>query len=129
MDVSVVGLFARLFVSLAVVLGLMALAGKWLRQRGGAAGPRRGRPAVIEVLARQGVGRNSSVTVVRAAGRLLVLGVTDASVQLLAEGDQDSIEGPLEAHGTGFPEGGDATPGWTWKSVLDTARERTVRRS
>jgi flagellar protein FliO/FliZ len=136
MDLSVVGLFARLAVSLAVVLGLMALVGRYLRQRGGTIGSRRGgAPAVIEVLARQGLGRTTSVTVVRAAGRLLVLGVTDSSVQLLSEGDPDSIEmtgSPF--HSAGAPRTGPAGSGeradssWTWKSVLDTARERTVRR-
>jgi flagellar protein FliO/FliZ len=131
MDLSVVGLFARLAVSLAVVLGLMALVGRYLRQRGGTIGSRRGgAPAIIEVLARQGLGRTTSVTVVRAAGRLLVLGVTDSSVQLLSEGDPDSIE----MSSAGAPRTGPAGSGeradssWTWKSVLDTARERTVRR-
>jgi flagellar protein FliO/FliZ len=75
---------------MAVVLALLGLAAKLLRRRGlggtGSAGTR------IEVLARHGLGRTSSVQLVRIAGRTLVLGVTDSSVQLLGEGEALGLE-------------------------------------
>jgi flagellar protein FliO/FliZ len=87
----VVALMGRLAISMAVVLALLGLAAKLLRRRGlgstgGSAGTR------IEVLARHGLGRTSSVQLVRIAGRTLVLGVTDSSVQLLGDGDALGLE-------------------------------------
>jgi len=90
-DLSVVALLARLAVSMAVVLTLLGVAAKVLRKRG--LGSTGGSPATrIEVLARQGLGRTSSVQLVRVAGRTLVLGVTDTSVQLLGEGEALGLE-------------------------------------
>ena len=129
-DVSVFSLFARLLVAMAVVLGLMFLAARALKNRG-IAGPRRGRPIPIELLARQGVGRTASVALVRTSGKVLVLGVTEANVSLLAEVDPDTIDldGP-EADWTAPPGSGPvAGSSWTWKAMLDAAREKTVRRS
>ena len=130
-DVSLLSLFARLFVSLAVVLGLMVFAGKALRNRANGGMPRRARVAPIEVLARQGLGRTASVAMVRAGGKVLVLGVTDTNVQLLAETDELSVieDDPSGAQWTALPGGGPDRPNWTWKAMLDTAREKTVRRS
>ena len=58
-DLSVLGMLGRLLVSLVVVFGLMALAGRAVRRRGLTGG---GTSATtrIEVLARQGLGRTSS---------------------------------------------------------------------
>jgi flagellar biogenesis protein FliO len=130
-DISVVSLFARLLVAMAVVLGLMFLAARALRGKTGITGTRRGRVAPIEVLARQGLGRSASVTLVRTSGKVLLLGVTEASINLLTEVDPDlvDIDGP-EADRTALPgEGPVGQPGWTWKAMIDAARERTVRRS
>jgi flagellar protein FliO/FliZ len=130
-NASLLALFARLFISLAVVLGLMVLAGKALRNRAtGGAGGRRMRVAPIEVLARQGLGRNASVTLVRAGGKMLVLGVTDTNVHLLTEADELSVleEDVSGATWTGLPGGGTDRSSWTWKAMLDAAREKTVRR-
>src|SRR5688500_20149311 len=85
-DVSVFSLFARLLVAMAVVLGLMYFAARALKNRG-IAGPRRGRPVPIELLARQGLGRTASVALVRTSGKVLVLGVTEMNVSLLVEDD------------------------------------------
>ena len=129
-DISVFSLFARLLVAMAVVLGLMFLAARAIKNRG-IAGPRRSRPIPIELLARQGLGRTASVALVRTSGKVLVLGVTEANVSLLAEVDPDTLDldGP-EADWTAPPGGGPmAQPGWTWKAMLDAAREKTVRRS
>jgi flagellar protein FliO/FliZ len=90
-DLSVVALLGRLAISMAIVLALLGLAAKLLRKRG--LGNTGGSPATrIEVLARQGLGRTSSVQLVRVAGRTLVLGVTDTSVQLLGDGEALGLE-------------------------------------
>jgi flagellar biosynthetic protein FliO len=122
--------------SLAVVLGIMAGAAALLRKRslpGLGGGPRR-KAAPIEVLSRQMLGKGASVAVVRAGGHTLVLGVTDTSVRMLAEADPDSFALPGEepitrgAQRTALPAG-DSRLTSTWMAVLDTLRERTVRRS
>ena len=70
---------------------LLGLCAKLLKKRGlgssGGQGPTR-----IEVLARQGLGRTSSVQLVRVAGRTLVLGVTETSVSVLGEADPLVLE-------------------------------------
>jgi flagellar protein FliO/FliZ len=90
-DLSVVALLGRLAISMAIVLTLLGLAAKLLRKRG--LGSTGGSPGTrIEVLARQGLGRTSSVQLVRVAGRTLVLGVTDTNVQLLGDGEALGLE-------------------------------------
>jgi flagellar protein FliO/FliZ len=133
-DVSLFALFARLAISLAVVLGAMALGAKLLKKRGiGGTGGRIRRVAPIEVMARHGLGRTASVAMVRAGGKVLVLGVTDSSVSVLAEADPDAIEvddDPPGGHWTAAPSTGPlARTDWTWKAMIDAARDRTVRRS
>lgn len=133
-DVSLFALFARLAVSLAVVLGAMALGAKVLKKRGlTGAGGRNRRVAPIEVMARHGLGRTASVAMVRAGGKVLVLGVTDTTVSVLAEADPDAVElddVPAGGHWTALPNAGPvARTDWTWKAMIDAARDRTVRRS
>lgn len=130
-DISVFSLFARLFVAMGVVLVLMWAAARAIRNRGMGGTGRNRRPLPIELLARQGLGRASSVAVVRTSGKVLVLGVTEANISLLAEVDPDTvdIDGP-EADWTAPPGGGPtARPGSTWKAMIEAAREKTVRRS
>ncbi len=122
-DVSVVTLLGRLLVSLVVVFGLMALAARALRRRGlGSSGQPGSR---IEVLARQGLGRSSSVQLVRVAGRTLVLGVTEASVSVLGEADPLLLaaEQALE------PDAEAPRPAPGWGPLVEALKERTVRRS
>ena len=122
-DLSVVTLLGRLLVSLAVVFALMAVAARVARRRG-LGGSRGTSPATrIEVLARHGLGRSSSVQLVRVAGRTLVLGVTDASVQVLGEADplllaaeQALAPDPAEARAPG------------WGPLIEALQTRTVRR-
>ncbi len=123
-DLSVLGMLGRLLVSLVVVFGLMALAGRAVRRRGLTGG---GTSATtrIEVLARQGLGRTSSVQLVRVAGRTLVLGVTEQSVQVLGEADPLLLA--AEQALTPEVSEGRTTPGWG--PLLDALKERTVRRS
>ena len=123
-DVSVVALLGRLLVSLAIVFGLMALAARVVRRRGlGSSGSTA--TTRIDVLARQGLGRSSSVQLVRVAGRTLVLGVTDASVQVLAEADPLLVaaEQALEQDTV------DTRPAPGWGALLEALQARTVRRS
>jgi flagellar protein FliO/FliZ len=143
-DVSVFALLARLVISLAVVLGLMAFAARLLaRQAKGGRLARRVTPIPIEVLARQSLGKNSSVAVVHAAGRALIVGVTDSQVTLLGEGDPELLQPPADTEdsATTITAAARTRSPWTapgatgaaafspWTAMLDTLRERTVRKS
>jgi flagellar protein FliO/FliZ len=127
-------LLVRLFLSLAVVIGLMVGVTALLKRRGFAGfagnGPRRPLPsAQVEVLARKPLGRNASVAIVRAGGKSMVLGVTEAQVTLLGDAEIDELElDELEAQGTGFPRALNGAP-TPWKTMLETLRDRTVRRT
>lgn len=132
-EVSIGELLVRLVVSLGVVVAIMAAAA-WLLKRlttgglsaGGRGRP--GRPVRIEVLARQSLGRRSSLALVRAGERGLLIGVTDQHVTLLAEttADELMIE---EAPRTVLPADGPVVAGPPWRSFTEQLRERTVRRS
>ena len=115
----------RVVLSLGIVLSLLAVAAKFARRGGlAAAGPR---PAAkVEVVARHGLGRNSSVVVVRAVERALVLGVTETSVTLLADADAAVLV--ADEPDPGAPPGMVDRPS-AWKVTLEQLRERTVRRS
>jgi flagellar protein FliO/FliZ len=123
-DLSVLGMLGRLLVSLVVVFGLMALAARAVRRRGLTGG---GTSATtrIEVLARQGLGRTSSVQLVRVAGRTLVLGVTEHTVQVL--GDADPLL--LAAEQALVPALTEARPTPGWGPLLEALKERTARRT
>lgn len=123
---STLAMLARLVVSLGIVLALMAAAAAVLRRTGaagGTGGRRRGLP--VEVVARHAVGRRSSVALVRAGGRGLVLGVTDHTITLLAETDADALLPPDPPE---QPARTPVAPANPWTALLDTVRERTVRR-
>lgn len=129
---ELLGLLLRVGLSLAVVLGLMWLAARALG--GGAA--RRGQ-GVIDVVARQPLTRNSSVAVVRIAGKALVLGVTDNQVTVLGEADlpePPAVEPSRRTPGNpgattdGGPLAGSILSRKTWRSTVDALRDRTARR-
>jgi flagellar protein FliO/FliZ len=131
---STVALMVRLFVSLGVVLALMYGVMAVLKRRGfggfsPTAGRRAGVGAQVEVLARKPLGRNASVAVVRAGSRAMVIGVTESNVTLLGDADLDELEAEeLEAQGTGLPRAfNGANP--PWKTMLESLRDRTVRRT
>jgi flagellar biosynthetic protein FliO len=86
---ELLGLAARIALSLAAVLGLM-----WMLARASRKGGRgRGRSAgPLEVIARQQLSRNASIAVVRVADRALVIGVTDVGVSLLGEAELAAVE-------------------------------------
>lgn len=121
-DVSLLALLGRLAVSLAVVFALMAVAGKVLRRRGTGT---RGSTATsrIEVLARQGLGRTSSVQLVRVGGRTLVLGVTESSVSVLGEADPLLLEAELAL----TPAEPEKAPAPGWGPLLELLKDRTAR--
>lgn len=137
MDTSLVALLVRVVVSLGVVLAVMAGAAAVLRRSGvlgttgmGRRGGLRRRAVPMEVIARHGLSRGSSVAVVRVGGRALVIGVTEHQVSLLTEIDPAELEAPPEppdaAAGPGPGIGAGALP---WKVAIEQLRERTVRRS
>lgn len=128
---STIGMLLRLVFSLAVVLVLMALLARFLQQRQlGAGGFSRQRRVPLQVLGRQGVGRAASVTVVDVAGSVLVLGVTEQSIQVLRELSEEELavfdeydaERAAPAALPGLPGLPDLA------RLLDVVRERTTRR-
>ena len=128
---STLALFARLIVSLGVVIGLMWFAARVVRRRGigGAGGGNSNRrPGVqVDVLARRTLGRNASIAVVRTGQQAIVIGVTDHMVTKLADADLTEIElGNAEGQWTA-PSQGPTGPTPPWKSMLDQLRDRTAR--
>lgn len=107
-DGSLAGTLLRLVVSLAVVLVLLVLLARYLGRRQLGTGVGRGRPtrrrpvAPVEVVSRHGLSRGSSLAVVRACGQLLLIGVTESSVTVLRELEeepepQELLEGLIAA--------------------------------
>ncbi len=97
---------------MAVVLLVMALAGRALRKKALPGMRGRNRVAPIEVLARQGLGRTASVAMVRAGGKVLLLGVTETNVNILGEADDLGMlvdDGP-GADWTALPGDGPTRP-------------------
>lgn len=145
-DASLFELLARVTVSLGVVLALMAGAAVVMRRKGlgglaAVGGGGRRRPASLEVVARSTLGRSTSLALVRAGGRALVIGVTDTQVTLLLDSTPEEFDLDLpEAPGTVSPAGVGgprrviaanpaqrATSAWT--AALEALRDRTARRS
>ncbi|WP_030176239.1 flagellar biosynthetic protein FliO [Spirillospora albida] len=132
----------RIALSLTVVLALMWVLAKVARRPLAARGG-----DVVNVLARQQLSRNSSVTVVQVTDRALVLGVTEGQITLLGEVDPAAIEqrrqeieqrspvdldAPAAADRPHAPSGaalaGSALSPRTWATALDLLRERTARK-
>ena len=136
MDTSLVVLLVRVVVSLGVVLAVMAGAAAVLRRSGvvgTAPAGRRGmrRRSTVEIIARHGLSRASSLAVVRLGERALVLGVTEHQVTLLTEVDLAELDAPPDPDDSFV---GPAGPGigagaLPWKVALEQLRDRTVRRS
>ena len=77
----------RLILSLAFVAGVLWFAARVAKKRGLGVGS-----GLIEVVARQRMGRSSTVSVLRVADRVLVVGATEETITLLAEMDADVVE-------------------------------------
>jgi flagellar protein FliO/FliZ len=80
----------RLILSLAFVAAVLFFAARMAKKRGLGQGN-----GVIEVVARQRMGRSSTLNVVRVADVVLVVGATEEQVTLLAEVDADAVEAAL----------------------------------
>jgi len=118
---SVAALLGRMVVSLGLVIALMWLVAKFARRRMGAAGRRGADDALrLQILARQSVGKNASVTLVRSGDRALLLGVTQSSVSLLSDTELPPEPAVAEEPATA------ASP--SWDLLLRRARDLTVRR-
>jgi flagellar protein FliO/FliZ len=100
-----VAAIARTSISLVAVLGLLYLISRWLRRRqGGVAGG-----ADFSVLAKQSLGAKAAVALIKVGDRALVVGVSDAGVNLLGETDVASVfaqTGELKESGEGVEEEG-----------------------
>ena len=82
-NTSLAVVLLRLVLAVAVVIGLLLLTARLTRRVGDrGAGSGRG---VITVAARQPLSRTASIAVVHAAGRTLVVGITDTQVTLLSD--------------------------------------------
>ncbi len=121
----------RLVLSLAFIAAVLWFAARVAKKRGLGQGN-----GLIEVVARQRMGRASTVNVVRIAGRVLVVGATEEQVTLLAEVDGDTVEEAIEerrlataqaAPSTGLLAGSVFDRGG-WNAFVAQLRERTVRR-
>lgn len=92
-------LFVRVAFSLGLVIGLMWLATRMMRNRGLAPKARKiNDDARIEVVDRKGLSKNAAIAVVRVGGRHLVVGITDHQVTNLAEVDGTAfdVDAPVE---------------------------------
>lgn len=88
--VSTIELLARMTGSLLVIGGLLWLVQRIGRRRMGNFG--RSAVAAIEITSRKQLTKSSSIALVRAGERHLLIGVSDSGVSLLAEGDDLAIE-------------------------------------
>jgi flagellar protein FliO/FliZ len=122
----------RLLLSLVFVGVVLWFAARLAKKRGLGQGN-----GLIEVVARQRMGRASTVSVVRVAGRVLVVGATEEQVTLLAEVDGDAVEEALQERQAAVRPATATAPGalagsvldrGTWTTVVQQLRERTVRR-
>ncbi|MGY1680234.1 flagellar biosynthetic protein FliO [Geodermatophilus sp. SYSU D01176] len=123
----------RLVLSLAFIGGVLWFAARVAKKRGIGQGN-----GLIEVVARQRMGRASSVSVVRIADRVLVVGSTEEQVTLLAEVDGDVVEEAIAERRLATAQPAPAgAPGVLagsvfdrngWATFVGQLRERTVRR-
>lgn len=122
----------RLVLSLAVIGAVLWFAARVAQKRGIGQGN-----GLIEVVARQRMGRTSSVSVVRIADRVLVVGSTEEQVTLLAEVDGDVVADAIAERGpataapaaAGVPAlAGSVFDRNGWTTFVAQLRERTVRR-
>jgi len=144
----------RLILSLAFIGGVLLFAARLAKKRG--LGQSTG---LIEVVARQRMGRTSTLNVVRIADVVLVVGATEEQVTLLAEVDSETIDAALRErapvrltaatdpdpdagsdeddhhHPVRIPRpssgvlAGSVLDRQGWGTLVDQMRERTVRRS
>src|SRR5215211_4604721 len=83
-------MIVRLILSLAFIAVVLLFAARVAKKRGLGQGN-----GLIEVIARQRMGRASTLNVVRIADVVLVVGATEEHVTLLAEVDADAVDAAL----------------------------------
>ena len=93
----------RLVLCLAFIGAVLLYASRLAQKRGLG-----GSTGVIEVVARQRMGRTSSVSVLKVAGRVLVVGSTEEQVTLLAEVEDDELRTAMAAAAPQAGAGADA---------------------
>ena len=137
----------RLVLSLAFIAAVLFFAARVAKKRGLGQGN-----GLIEVVARQRMGRTSTVNVVRIGDVVLVVGATEEQVTLLAEVDPETVDAALrerrvpmrvaaaddaptgEIHAVAARSTTPALAGSVfdrngWSSAVNQLRERTVRKS
>jgi flagellar protein FliO/FliZ len=137
----------RLVLSLGFIAIVLLLAARMAKKRGLGQGN-----GLIEVVARQRMGRTSTVNVVRIADVVLVIGATEEQVTLLAEVDAGAVDQALRERrpatrlGAVEPVEDGGSPALAarssngalagsvfdrqgWGTFVHQVRERTVRRS
>lgn len=100
MDASLTELVPRALGSMVVVLAVMWVAARLTKTRKFSttfgtrlnSGNRSTPEEAIEVISRQPLGKNASVSVVKACNRTLVLGITETHISLLSEIDEQTDE-------------------------------------
>src|SRR3954469_21142715 len=91
----------RLILSLVFIGAVLLFAARVAKKRGLGQGN-----GLIEVVARQRMGRTSTLNVVRIADVVLVVGATEEQVTLLAEVDADAVDAALRERRGAAPVGG-----------------------
>jgi flagellar protein FliO/FliZ len=139
----------RLVLSLVFIGAVLLFAARVAKKRGLGQGN-----GLIEVVARQRLGRSSTLNVVRIADVVLVVGATEEQVTLLAEVDSEAVDAALSERRPPIRVGAAETVGENgsetsalaarstsgalagsvfdrngWGSFVTELRERTVRRS
>jgi flagellar protein FliO/FliZ len=137
----------RLILSLAFIGAVLLFAARLAKKRGLGQGN-----GLIEVVARQRMGRSSTVNVLRIADVVLVVGATEEQVTLLAEVDAEAVDNALRERrvparlGAADPAAAGTSPAVAarsssgalagsvfdrngWRAFVHQLRERTVRRS
>jgi flagellar protein FliO/FliZ len=140
--------FGRMVLALGLVLGLLWLFSKFGRSRqvkGRGRWMQGADAGRIEVMDRRSLGRHSSIAVVRAAGRIVVVGQTPQQISVLLDADRDPVAVGAEvasvetsgADGLPSPDEEMLLPGLAsttgvdapkaWDAFLERLREMTVR--
>jgi flagellar protein FliO/FliZ len=137
----------RLILSLGFIAAVLLFAARLAKKRGLGQGS-----GLIEVIARQRMGRTSTVNVLRIADVVLVVGATEEQVTLLAEVDAEAVDAALRerqmparlgaaepgnfgdspahaARASNGPLAGSVFDRNGWSTLVHQLRERTVRRS
>ena len=135
----------RLILSLGFIAVVLVFGARLAKKRGLGQGN-----GLIEVVARQRMGRTSTVNVIRIADVVLVVGATEEQVTLLAEVDAEAVEVALRERQMLRPPAADGEFGDSpalaarsssgalagsvfdrngWSTLVHQLRERTVRRS